>query len=279
MMNKKLFTVAFIIVGLAALSACSGNNIVSEGSGTTTVIENPTGYPDGGVQRPYLMYEGTLYQHTFERKKVSKDEITKAYPGYEYVASIKKISNKDMPDEELEGSRFSEGAEVYVNGNSIIVYDNGCVQEMEQVADEKAVPEDFYFILTWNCYGVSSYNSQTGKLVKTTDATNPGDYVTEYRLTNEEEKHIYNLIDSLDVNSYPDIYNPNNGLSEPSMTLILTVNVDGDTKTIKAENIALSYTSKDAKGQKFLSVCKEIRNRLTETEEWKSLPEYEVLYD
>lgn len=279
MMNKKLFTVAFMIVGLAALSACSGNNIVSEGSGTTTVIENPTGYPDGGVQRPYLMYEGTLYQHTFERKKVSKDEITKAYPGYEYAASIKKISNKDMPDEELEGSRFSEGAEIYVNGDSIIVYDNGCVQEMEQVTDEKAVPEDFYFTLKWNCYGVSSYNSQTGKLVKTTDATNPEDYVTEYLLTDEDKVYFYNLLDYLNVSSYPDVYNPNDGMSEPSMTLILTVHANGWTKTIKAENIEISYTSPDAKGQKFLYVCKQISERLTATDEWNALPEYEVLYE
>ena len=279
MMNKKLFVVGFLITGLAVLSACSSNGVVTEGSGTTTAVENPTGYPEGEVQRPYLMYEGTLYQHTFERKKVSKDEITKAYPGYEYVASIKKISNKDMPDEELEGSRFSEDAEVYVNGDSIIVYDNGCVQEMEKVVDESAVPEDFYFKLTWNCYGVSSYNSQTGKLIKTTDATNPGDYVTEYRLTHEDEVYFYKLLDYLNASSYPDVYNPNDGMSEPSMTLILTVHANGETKTIKAENIQVSYTSPDAKGQKFLSVCKKISERLTATDEWRALPEYEVLYD
>ena len=51
-------------------------------------------------------------------------------------------------------------------------------------------PEDFSFALTWNCLGVSSYDSATGKLVKTTDATHPEDYVTEYRLTEQERRQI-----------------------------------------------------------------------------------------
>ena len=39
-----------------------------------------------------------------------------------------------------------------------------------------------------------SYDSQTGKLVKTTDATNPDDYVTYYQLTDADKEYIYNLI-------------------------------------------------------------------------------------
>ena len=154
----------------------------------------------------------------------------------------------------------------------------GC-NTQEIISSPTLVPEDFSFALTWNCYGVSSYNSQTGKLVKTTDATNPDDYVTYYQLTGEDKEYIYNLIASLDVNSYPDIYDPSNGMSEPSMTLILTVSSNGTQKTIKAENIALSFVSEDEKGQAFLSVCEEICNRLTATEEWKTLPAYENLYE
>ena len=185
-MNKKLFTVALMIVGLAALSACSSGNTISGNSGT-----------------------------------------------------------------------------------------NGVTEE----ANESGVPKDFSFALTWNCYGVSSYDSQTGKLIKTTDATNPEDYITDYRLTEEDRKYFYDLIETLDVNAYPTVYDPGNGMSEPSMTLILTVTVNGETKTIKSEDIAISYASKDAKGQKFLSVCKEIADKLTATEEWEALPEYEVFYD
>lgn len=63
------------------------------------------------------------------------------------------------------------------------------------------------------------------------------------------------------------------------MTLILTVRVNGEVKTITAKHIALSFESKDEKGQQFLSVCEVISNRLMETEAWKALPNYEFLYE
>lgn len=154
----------------------------------------------------------------------------------------------------------------------------GCNMQ-ESVSNSLVVPEDFAFALTWNCYGVSSYDSQTGKLVKTTDATNPDDYVAYYQLTEQEKEYIYNLISTLDISAYSEIYDPQNGMSKPSMTLILTVYCKGEQKTIKAENIALSFTSEDEKGQAFLSVCEAICNKLTSTEEWKALPDYEKLYE
>lgn len=140
--------------------------------------------------------------------------------------------------------------------------------------------DDFSFELTWNCYGVSSYDSATGKLIKTTDSTHPDDYITYYHLTDEQKESIYRLIEDLDVNSYPNEYNPNkNAASSPPMTLILTVRTKNTVKTIKAENIALSYTSPNSKGQAFLDACKKIKDMLTSTDEWKALPDYEFLYD
>ena len=153
----------------------------------------------------------------------------------------------------------------------------GCGMQ-ESTSNPSVVPEDFEVALTWNCYGVSSYDSKTGKLVKTTDTTNPDDYVTYYQLTDQDKEYIYNLIASLDVSSYPEEYDPQNGMSKPSMTLILTVYCNGIQKNIKAENIALSFTAEDEKGQAFLSVCEAICNRLTSTQEWKMLPDYEKFY-
>ena len=141
--------------------------------------------------------------------------------------------------------------------------------------------DSFSFSLTWGCYGISSYDSETGKLVKTTDATKPEDYVTTYQLTTEQKQIIYDLIMNLNVTDYPDTYNPHrNGLaSSPSMTLILSVNTDTTHKTITAEDIAYTYAADNSEGQEFLSVCKAIQDILTSTEEWKSLPEYEFFYD
>ncbi len=143
----------------------------------------------------------------------------------------------------------------------------------------KAMPDDFSFSLTWGCFGVSSYDSSTGRLVKTTDATNPDDYVTYYELSDEEKQLIYDQIRSLNPKSYPDEYDPHfNQGSDPSMTLILSVNVNGVQKTIKAEDIAYSYSSIKVKGQKFLTTCEKISDLLENTEEWKALPDYEFYY-
>ena len=143
------------------------------------------------------------------------------------------------------------------------------------------VPENLSFSITWNTYGISSYDSATGKLIKTTDATNPEDYITTLKLDGTQLFAIWELLWELDIETYPDEYNPHrNGLaSSPSMTLILTLRNGDMVKTVRAENIALTYESDDPKGQKFLDTCKGIQDILTATEEWKALPEYEFFYD
>lgn len=143
------------------------------------------------------------------------------------------------------------------------------------------MPDEFSFSLTWGCYGISSYDSESGKLVKTTDATHPEDYITTYILSEEELTEIYELISKLDIESYPDEYDPHNGglASDPSMKLILSVHTDTMDKTVVADDVALTYKSKNAKGQRFLSVCEKISKMLTSTDEWGALPEYEFFYD
>ena len=144
----------------------------------------------------------------------------------------------------------------------------------------RKAPEDFSFALTWNCYGVSSYDSATGKLVKTTDATHPEDYVTEYQLTEAERQQVRQLLQELDAESYPSIYNPNPDVfSDPPLTLILTVRTAEGEKTIAARNIAIAYDSGDAKGQKFLDTCRAIEDLLYATDAWQALPEYEFFYE
>lgn len=163
---------------------------------------------------------------------------------------------------------------------SLLMPFTACQAEEEPEASVGS-PGSFSFTLTWGCYGISSYDSKTGKLVKTTDATHPEDYITTYKLTGEERKQIYDWIMDLQVTDYPDVYNPHKDglMSSPSMTLILSVQTDTLQKTIRAENIALNYEAGNKKGQKFLDVCYAISHLLMETEEWKALPEYEVFYD
>ena len=151
---------------------------------------------------------------------------------------------------------------------------SGCAESLLP----KEVPEDFSFALTWGVYGISSYDSRTGKLVKTTDATNPRDYVTYVKLSDEVMELIYKKLRALDVESYPDEYYPTLG-SEPSAELILTVRKGDNVKTITAKDVSLSYTSPSVKGKRFIDTCLDISDILTSTEEWKALPDYEFYYD
>lgn len=143
------------------------------------------------------------------------------------------------------------------------------------------MPDDFNFSITWGCFGQSSYDSKTGKLVKTTNATDPRKYVTYYRLSKAEKEQIYKYIRDLDPASYPTAYDPHEGKlgSDPSMTIILTVRKGIAMRSIVAENIAITYEAENEKGQAFLTACKAVVDVLTETDAWKKLPDYEFYYD
>lgn len=158
----------------------------------------------------------------------------------------------------------------------------GCSEspQPKEENEEIQIPEDFSFALTWGVYGISSYDSKTGKLVKTTDATNPEDYVTYLELPNETLEEIYEMIRKLKADSYPDEYDPDPYMSStPSADLILTVRIGDSVKTITAKEVSLSYDTWSIKGKRYIKTCRAISEILTSTEEWKALPDYEFYYD
>ena len=153
---------------------------------------------------------------------------------------------------------------------------SGCAESLLP----KKVPEDFSFELTWGVYGISSYDSRTGKLVKTKDATSPADYVTYVKLSDEVTELIYKKLRALDVESYPDEYDPDPMMgSDPSADLILTIRNGDRVKTVTAKDVSLSYDALFPKGKRFIDTCLDISDILTATEEWKALPDYEFYYD
>ena len=158
---------------------------------------------------------------------------------------------------------------------NITEFDADIVSNMNWLVDL----DGFSFALTWNVFGISSYDSRTGKLVKTTDATNPEDYITYCQLTNSQKAYIYTLIHELDVYSYPDIYELQTPPSEPDATLILTVRVGDEEKTIKAEHVSLFFDAESEKEQRFFDTCNAISDLLEATDEWKALPDYEIFYE
>ena len=135
------------------------------------------------------------------------------------------------------------------------------------------------FSLTWGTFGISSYDSKTGCLIKTDDAPNVEDFTTTYFLTPREKLTVYKTVEDLNVWSYPNEYNPTEGIgSDPYQKLILSANIDGISKTIMANEVALGDATSE-KGQKFMDACDAIEDILENTEEWKALPDYPYLYD
>ncbi|MBR6709186.1 MAG: hypothetical protein IKL84_05855 [Clostridia bacterium] len=197
---------------------------------------------------------------------VLHDGVAESYPGQTGVYALFKLSDGSIAD-------ISDGVLIQLT-------ELGWRTETKLNLPEK-MPDDFSFALTWGCYGISSYDSRTGKLVKTTDATHPEDYVTAYTMSAEELARVYATLRALEINEYPLVYDPQEGgvMSRPTMTLILTVRTGSETRTVKAENIALIYESKSEKGQRFLDACRTIHDMLTATEAWQALPDYEFLYE
>lgn len=156
----------------------------------------------------------------------------------------------------------------------------GCAKSDDPKSETEDIPENFSFALTWGVYGISSYDSKTGKLVKTKDATTPEDYVTYLELPEETLKDIYEMIRKLKADSYPDEYDPDPYMSsDPSADLILTVRIGDSEKTITAKEVSLSYDSWSIKGKRYIKTCNAIRDILTATDEWNALPDYEFYYD
>ena len=137
----------------------------------------------------------------------------------------------------------------------------------------------FQFSLTWGTFGISSYDSKTGCLIKTDDAPNVEDFTTTYFLTPQEKLKVYKTVRELNMTSYPEEYNPTEGIgSDPYQKLILSVEINATNMKIAANEVALGDATSE-KGQKFMDACDAIEDILENTEEWKALPDYPYLYN
>ncbi|MBQ8641427.1 MAG: hypothetical protein IJ480_04355 [Clostridia bacterium] len=135
-----------------------------------------------------------------------------------------------------------------------------------------AIDETYSFALQWGYDGMYSYDSTTGELVK-------GANVSQYVLTEAECLRIQDILRNLDVQSYPDEYNPNENLAtSPPMTLLLTVRTEAWEKTITAKEIASCYASEDRRGQRFLDVFVQITEILERTAVWNAMPDVDLFY-
>ena len=151
------------------------------------------------------------------------------------------------------------------------------------------LPEDFSFSIIWGTYGISSYDSQSGKLVKAKDATDVSKYTTFVKMSKGELQAVYrSLFLDIDITKYPEFYDPFNApdaevkmVSEPNQTIIITATANGRTKTVTCNAIAFGSLQDcfSDEARAFLTAKQEIVNLITSFPEWKAFPEYEFFYE
>ena len=140
--------------------------------------------------------------------------------------------------------------------------------------------EDFYFVLTWGVQLDSSYDSRTGTLIKTKYVIErqPEEYITTYQYPNINE--IYEMAKSINVYSYADDYYPYEGsqiMTSPSVDYVFEIN----DKTITSNDCPMLNEIPEGiteRGKKYLALILTIKNTLITSDEWKAMPDPEILY-
>ena len=157
---------------------------------------------------------------------------------------------------------------------------SSCNSSNNDVSSFSVTQEDFYFILTWGVQKDSSYDSRTGTLIKTkyVRERQPEEYIATYQYPNINE--IYEMAKSINVYSYADDYYPYEGSSmatNPSVDYVFEIN----NKIITSEDCPIISTIPDSvtkRGKQYLTLLFTIMNALTNSEEWKAMPDPEILY-
>ena len=154
------------------------------------------------------------------------------------------------------------------------------------ISSSSAVPsfsvaqKDFYFVLTWGVQLDSSYDSRTGTLIKTkyVRERQPEEYITTYQYPNINE--IYEMAKSINVYSYADDYYPYEGslvYTAPSVDYIFEIN----DKIITSNDCPILNEIPDGvteRGKQYLTLILTIKNTLINSDEWKAMPDFEILY-
>ena len=151
------------------------------------------------------------------------------------------------------------------------------------------LPPDFAFSIVWDVYGISSYDSSTGKLIKENDVDNVEDYTADLTLSEADLKKVCGwLCTDIDLWQYPDEYDPFNApdadfrkMSTPSQDIVLSVTANGQTKTVTCNDVMIG-TEEDGycrEAKAFLRARTQIIRLLKAQPEWQELPEYDHMFE
>ncbi|MBR5178146.1 MAG: hypothetical protein IKW90_05045 [Lachnospiraceae bacterium] len=155
-------------------------------------------------------------------------------------------------------------------------------ERLKKEADRIDMPENFNIYIYFDR---SKYDSRSGQLIKETIPNYEvmgytlEDYTTEYHMTYEEKKKIFQMVMDMDFLSYPSEYNPCEGyVTFPNYNLTLGIEYGSIRRTVNCKGIAiirgidLSDWDISKEGRDFICLHNAILDILMNSDAWKSLP-------
>lgn len=267
----QIFTV-YEIAFLTVPDGAGGTYVKDEGYSHSGTVEGGN-YPKG--YEPVSWFDAKIIE-------VNSDTILVEAHEQAILQGFFDVNTTLYSGEKLTG--FDAGDEVRITYNGMVamsypaqIFTVYAISKLNSTQSE--APDDFSFAMTWGVFGISSYDSETGKLIKTTDSTHPEDYVTTYFLSDDELNAVWTIIEDLDVENIGKFEYDDFGLSDPHLSLSLTVKTGSIDKTITVPEASLMYEGMTPEAQKFINAIKAIRDILVNTDEWKALPDCENFYE
>ena len=105
----------------SAAAAAAAISIIGGADGPTAIYvsggsSTPTGYPTGSVQRPQIMYDGTLYLY-------SANGFDEPLPeGFALVGSVQCVDDANAPTRDFSGSLVEVGQKIYASPENSSIY-------------------------------------------------------------------------------------------------------------------------------------------------------------
>ena len=238
------------------------------------------------VRRRYEVRSQTRRQHRLQTLTLCLPLVLCSLAGTLVLPPLLS-GTKDFATQTTEDHHFSQPDAVQNQTDQTGKTEDSLKSEGDAV-DGIEPPADFSFSFVWDCYGISSYDSASGKLVKTSHATYPEDYITTLNLTAEQREQVWLWLSALELETFPAEYDPYNPpdekptvFSKPNRNLVLTLRQNGKEITVACRGICLDGCGEgyDARARAFLQVCDQLTDLLTHTPEWESLPDYEFYYE
>ncbi|MCR5206288.1 MAG: hypothetical protein K6E47_14765 [Lachnospiraceae bacterium] len=152
------------------------------------------------------------------------------------------------------------------------------------------VPDDFSISLAWDYNGRSRYDSASGELIKDIQPQEhpTSDFTTQFFLNDMGKAVLYFMLQKMNLDSYPDVYDPYTSTSLPSENIVLTVKSNDYEKTIRCDGIGFtSYDYSifrpdpvvDENAGRFVTFVKTIVRMIYSSKEWKALPDFDFRPD